>query len=240
MFAKFGKRTIVLTITSVIAVTLFLWLMPPLRQDQSYHLFADQRTFFGVGNFWDVVSNLPFAIVGLVGLFALRDFASRIIFFGIFATAFGSAYYHLRPDDARLFWDRLPMTIVFMSLFALVIKKRAWVIPFVLAGVSSIVWWRFTGNLWPYALVQFGPMLILIVIAFRSEPQLRPVVVFYGLSKITEFFDAQIYAVFPWSGHTLKHLLAGVATWYIYQWIRTESSQTDSRPASAAGVPAVP
>ena len=26
---------------------------------------------------------------------------------GVTATAFGSAYYHLKPDDARLVWDRL-------------------------------------------------------------------------------------------------------------------------------------
>jgi hypothetical protein len=78
MFAKFGKRTVLLTIACVVAVTLFLWLMPPLLQDQSYHAFADQRTIFGVSNFWDVISNLPFAVVGLVGLFAFRDFVSRI------------------------------------------------------------------------------------------------------------------------------------------------------------------
>jgi hypothetical protein len=233
MFAKIGKHTVLLTIACVVAVTLFLWLMPPLPQDQRYHAFADQRTIFGVSNFWDVVSNLPFAIVGLVGLFAFRDFVSRIIFFGIFATAFGSAYYHLRPDDARLFWDRLPMTIVFMSLFALALKRRALVIPFVIVGVASIVWWKVTGNLWPYGLVQFGPMIPLIVIAVRSEPGLRPVLIFYGLSKITEFFDRQIYVVFPLSGHTLKHLLAGVATWYIYRWIKLSQTERQSTLVSA-------
>jgi hypothetical protein len=28
-----------------------LLLLPPILQDQSYHQFADQRTFFGVRNF---------------------------------------------------------------------------------------------------------------------------------------------------------------------------------------------
>jgi hypothetical protein len=232
MFAESGKRTVLLTIACVVAMALFLLLMPPLPQDQSYHVFADQRTIFGVSNFWDVISNLPFAVVGLIGLFAFRDFASRIIFLGIFATAFGSAYYHLRPDDARLFWDRLPMTIVFMSLFALAIKQRSLVIPFVILGVASIVWWKVTGNLWPYALVQFGPMIPLIVIAVRSEPGLRPVLIFYGLSKITEFFDKPIFAVAPLSGHTIKHLLAGVATWYICRWIQSKQTEPQSTLAS--------
>jgi len=233
---QFSKRAIVLATLLLLAIALFLLLAPPLHQDQSYHAFADRRTILGVSNFWDTVSNLPFAVVGLMGLFAFRDLASRIIFFGILGTAFGSAYYHLRPDDARLFWDRLPMTIVFMSLFALAIKQRALVVPFVLVGVASVTWWRITGNLWPYALVQFGPMIVLIVIAFRSEPGLRPVVVLYGLSKITEFFDTQIYAVSPLSGHTVKHILAGVASWYIYRWIetKTRSPQTGRQPASAS------
>jgi hypothetical protein len=208
-------------------VVLFLLLAPPLPQDQSYHSLADQRTLLGIRNFWDVMSNVPFAIVGLIGLFALRDFASRIIFLGIFFTAFGSAYYHLSPDNARLFWDRLPMTIVFMSLFALAIRRRALVIPLVVIGIASAVWWRFTDNLWPYAVVQFGPLIALFVIAIRREPGLRPVVGFYALSKITEFFDQQIYSVFPLSGHTLKHLLAAVATWYIFRWL--QSCQFESR-----------
>lgn len=225
VFAQFRKRAVLLTAVSVAAILFFLWLVPPLRQDQSYHAFADQRTIFVVRNFWDVVSNLPFAVVGVMGLFAFRDFASRIIFLGIFGTAFGSAYYHLRPDDARLFWDRLPMTVVFMSLFALAIKQRALVIPLVVVGVASIVWWKLTDNLWPYALVQFGPTVPLIVIAVRSDPGLRPVLIFYGLSKIAEFFDPQIYAAFPISGHTLKHLLAGAATWYIYCWIKSSRAE---------------
>lgn len=214
------KRTLVWIGLAALAVLLFLFLAPPLPQDQSYHSFADQRTILGIRNFWDVISNVPFAIVGLIGLFTFRDFASRIVFLGVFFTAFGSAYYHLSPADSRLFWDRLPMTIVFMSLFALAIEQRRLVIPFVILGATSVVWWRFTGDLWPYALVQFGPMIPLIVIAVRREPGLRPVLIFYGLSKVTEYFDPQIFSAFPLSGHTLKHLLAGLATWYIFRWIQ--------------------
>ena len=44
--------------------------LPPLLQDQSYHQFADQRELFGIPNFWNVVSNLPFIAVGAMGLFA--------------------------------------------------------------------------------------------------------------------------------------------------------------------------
>jgi len=229
MPAEVPKRTKLAVLLTVLAILVFLLLMPPLPQDQSYHSFADRRTLLGVPNFWDVVSNIPFAVVGLIGLFAFHDFAARIVFLGIFFTAFGSAYYHLYPDDARLFWDRLPMTVAFMSIFAIAIQQRRLVVPLVIAGIASIVWWRLTNNLWPYGLVQFGSMAALVVIAFRSEPGLWPVIGWYGLSKIAEHFDKQIYSVFPLSGHTLKHLLAGIGAWYVVRWLQ--------RPNPAAALP---
>ena len=130
-----------------------------------------------------------------MGLLEFRDRASRILFFGVFCTSLGSAYYHLAPDNARLFWDRLPMTIAFMSLFAIAINRRKLAVPFVLLGVGSVVWWRMTDNLWPYGLVQFGTMAALLVIAARREPGLWPVFIFYGMSKISEHFDQQIYSI---------------------------------------------
>ena len=51
----------------MIASLVALLPLPPLLQDQAYHQFADQRELFGIPNFWNVVSNLPFA-VGAVGL----------------------------------------------------------------------------------------------------------------------------------------------------------------------------
>jgi hypothetical protein len=229
--ARLGRTQIAIFLT-VLVVLLFLILIPPLPQDRSYHAFADQRTLLGIANFWDVMSNLPFAVVGLIGLLALRDFAARIVFLGIFATAFGSAYYHLRPDDARLFWDRLPMTVAFMSIFAIAIKQRRLVGPLVIVGIASIVWWRLTNNLWPYGLVQFGSLAALAVVSFRSEPGLWPVIGWYGLSKVAEHFDRQIYSVSPLSGHTLKHLLAGVGAWYVFRWLKPRGSVSDSAPAS--------
>jgi hypothetical protein len=50
-------------------------------------------------------------------------FAWLVFFAGIFLTAFGSGYYHLRPDNESLAWDRLTMTIGFMSFVAIVIGE---------------------------------------------------------------------------------------------------------------------
>ena len=49
-----------------------LMLLPPLLQNQGYHGFADQRTLFGIPNFWNVFSNLPFIVVGAAGLLLRR------------------------------------------------------------------------------------------------------------------------------------------------------------------------
>ncbi|HXZ20299.1 MAG TPA: hypothetical protein VEG63_10135 [Candidatus Acidoferrales bacterium] len=208
-----------------------LWFVPPIAQPESYHLFADQRRLLGIPNFWNVVSNLPFAVAGLAGLMAFRDLGSRLLFAGIFLTTFGSAYYHWAPDTPRLAWDRLPITVAFMALLALLIqvpfgaKAGRWLLlPLVAAGLLSVVWWRMTGDLRVYLLVQFAPMLMIpVALAFFEIPgrnELWIAVVLYALAKVGEFYDTQIFSHMFLSGHTLKHLLAGASTWSIFRWRR--------------------
>src|SRR3990170_5032354 len=72
-----------------------LLLVPPIPQSQIYHGFADQRTLYGIPNFWNVVSNLPFILVGALGLWQVRrDLSASIFFLGVFLTGFTSSYYH--------------------------------------------------------------------------------------------------------------------------------------------------
>lgn len=113
---------------------------PRIPQPQSYHLFADRRSFLGISKFGDVASNLPFGLIGIWGLLFLLQSRSRsqagtfidererwpylFVFAGLLLTALGSSYYHLAPDNARLLWDRLPMTITFMAMVSAVIAER--------------------------------------------------------------------------------------------------------------------
>jgi len=55
--------------------------LPSLLQDQNYHQFADQRNLFGIPNFWNVVSNLPFIAVGAAGLLRLRRDSTTTVLF---------------------------------------------------------------------------------------------------------------------------------------------------------------
>lgn len=138
--------------------------LPPIPQDPAYHNFADRRRFLGIPNALNVLSNAPFVLVGALGwTLLLRQGRPRadgpltapweraaflILFAGVGLTGFGSAYYHLAPGNVTLFWDRLPMTIVFMSLFALIIGERISLtagqrlLPvLLLVGAGSVVYW---------------------------------------------------------------------------------------------------
>src|SRR5437667_12639658 len=67
-----GRWRYWLLLAIVAASVLGLDLHEPVPQDISYHEFADRRTVLGVPNFWNVISNVAFLIVGIAGLRAVR------------------------------------------------------------------------------------------------------------------------------------------------------------------------
>jgi hypothetical protein len=187
----------------IVGVTLgtvaIIMTMPPVRQNQGYHNFADQRSLLGIPNFLNVVSNAAFLLVGALGLLFLsrqRDAKSgspfieraerwpyATLFLGVALTGLGSTYYHLAPDSARLVWDRLPMTMAFAAILSGVIAERIGVktgllslAALVAVGDGSLVYWHVTelggrGDLRPYALVQVYPMLVipLVMLLFPAR-----------------------------------------------------------------------
>jgi len=250
------SRRLGLRVLLVVTIAIFVvdFMLPRIPQPQSYHAFADQRSFLGIPHFADVVSNAPFAIFGLWGLIFLlryspeelrKHFVDRrerwfyiIISVGIFLTAFGSSYYHLDPGNDRLVWDRLPMTIVFMSLVAALIAERMslraglWMLPVLLViGISSVVQWymsemRGAGDLRFYATVQaYSVIFVLLALLFPTPythgSDLLLVAGFYILAKVLEILDKPIFSLgHVVSGHTLKHLAAALAGCSILRMIR--------------------
>ncbi len=210
------------SIVFALTVLAFLVFVPSIPQDQQFHAFADARTMLGIPNFWNVVSNLLFAVVGACGLRRLQSFVDRVLFLGVLLTAFGSAYYHWAPADGRLVWDRLPMTVIFMAFVALNYRGMSpWLLSLLVAlGASTVLWWSATGDLRPYAVVKFGPILYLLPSLFSSKhrKQLWLVIGLFTVAQVLEVADGRIYAGFILSGHTLKHLVAGLATVVIYRW----------------------
>ncbi len=236
MTLKASFKYIVLAGISLAGITLAL-LKDPIPQSLEYHRFADDRPLCGIPNFWNVVSNLPFLVIGMSGiLFLLRkrkdtgpDAASLVFFLGILLTGFGSAWYHLHPDNHTLIWDRLPMTIAFMAFFSVIIrnyvhaeagKKLLW--PLLFLGMLSVYYWQMTesrgqGDLRFYFLVQFLPMLLipLILLLFKNHglPKMYfwLVLLAYVIAKVFEIKDAALFHVAGISGHSIKHLMAAAA-----------------------------
>ena len=177
-----------------------MYFIKRLPQDPAYHNFADRRPLCGIPNFGDVVSNLPFCVVGALAILWLSKPRERVgfgkpfltfhefrswalVFTGVFVTGIGSAYYHWAPDTPRLFWDRLPMTVAFMGLLGVQVMERISVrggsmliIPFLITGASSVIAWRLgegvgAGDLRLYALVQFYPMAAIPLMLLLFPPR---------------------------------------------------------------------
>ncbi len=256
-------RVLLLVIVAVAAGVL-LWRHGPVSQPEAYHQFADTRALHRIPNALNVVSNLPFLLVGWAGLSFLRRGPTRdpdgpfrpgahtafesfrerpayVLFFaGVLLTAFGSAWYHLKPSTPRLFWDRLPMTIAFTALFTAMIAERIsiyWsrmlLLPLVFAGVASVVMWRISedrgaGDLRFYLFVQLFPIIALPLMMLLFRPrysralELFFTMLVYAGAKVLEHFDAKVFELTSGivSGHTLKHLFAALAVWLVLDMLK--------------------
>jgi hypothetical protein len=212
-------------------------LLPPFGQNPEYHNFADRRVLFDVPNFLDVASNLAFLIVGIIGLkICLKNHPGSmrnawiVLFAGITLVSVGSAYYHWNPNNQTLVWDRLPMTIGFMGLFAALlgeyVSERFGVfllVPALLLGFSSVVYWHWFDDLRFYIWIQLIPLLTIPLVMILYRPRyshqwmLLAALGCYALAKVAEVFDKEIFGLSQnlISGHTIKHLLSALGCLFI-------------------------
>jgi len=225
--------------------------IPAISQDVSYHDFADKRTFFGVPNFFNVISNLPYLIFGLIGYFLVfKEVQIQIIqslklsyavfFIGVTLVCLGSGFYHLNPDNSSLLWDRLPMTIAFMSFFIIILgeyvhEKTAQQLffPLLIIGLVSVVYWYWSetisqGDLRLYILVQFLPIILVLLILllfpsrFSHSYYYWLIIGCYVLAKVFEFTDQFVFdALGIISGHSLKHLISTLVPFLMYKLLKS-------------------
>lgn len=232
--------------------------LPPLPQPLTYHQMADQRGWLGIPNALNVLSNLPLSLAGGAGLVWLAANGNRlrmmggmaptalsalgIFFLGALLTGVGSAYYHWAPDNARLVWDRLPMTLCFMAFLSLCLHGRLGepatrvVLPIlVLLGPASVLYWQRSellgvGDLRPYLFVQFSPMLLVPVVLWLfparatavDDGDVLVILGLYGLALICDrVLDGPLFALGGLvSGHSLKHLVAACAVFWLLGALR--------------------
>jgi hypothetical protein len=220
-----------------------LW-QAPIAQFADYHDLADQRTLLGIPHFWNVATNLPFLLVGAMGLALLRrrpagaSSAWAALFSGTVLVFFGSACYHLDPSDATLVWDRLPIGIAFMGFFAALIGEhgrvdsRLLMLPLILFSIAAVYWWRFTGDLSLWVWVQLAPMLAIVLALvflpgrYTHRRYMAYALACYALSKLLELGDRQLmdWSGGAFSGHALKHLAAAAGVYCFYEMLRRRSA----------------
>ena len=245
---KFDLKIAILAGVILVSVGIVLG-MDPIPQDPAYHQFADQRTLFGIANFWNVATNVPLVVVGLLGMWRLvrggapgylpQLTAVYLAFFGgVFLTGLGSAYYHIEPRNLSLLFDRLPMIVLFVSFFSMIWGEhvspsagRKMIGPMIVVGLAAVGYWYWSelqgqGDLRFYGLVVFVPNLLvfLIMLLYRSMltrvGYIWSVLAFYGIARVTELLDRQIYELLGgFSGHSIKHLAAAMATFLLFMAI---------------------
>jgi hypothetical protein len=214
------------------AVGLALW--PPIRQDLRYHDFADQRWHHAL-NVW---SNLPFVGVGVVGCWVVGrngyGWVWLCFFAGVVLTGIGSAYYHRRPCNETLVWDRLGMTTAFAPFLAGIVADRVgaaagnWLFgPALAVGLGSVWYWKRTDDLRPYAWVQFFPMLAIPLLAVLvhgngrdarstlATADILVVIGWYALAKVFEVMDRPVFRWTGMSGHSWKHVFAAAGCGWV-------------------------
>lgn len=152
-----------------------------------------------------------------------------LFFVATVAVSIGSTYYHWNPTDSTLIWDRLPMTVAFAAIFCFMLDDyigsntnstgQSVLAPFVIIGMLSVLYWTYTDDLRLYAVVSILPLLLMPILFICYRPRHTGVaqqgigLSLYFAAKICEEKDHEI---FHWtgrriSGHSLKHVLAGLA-----------------------------
>ena len=153
---------------------------------------------------------------------------------------FGSAYYHWNPNNHTLVWDRLPMTIGFMGLFIGLLSEyvhsrieRLFLVPAIILGFSSVIYWHYYDDLRFYYWIQLIPLLTIPValILFRKkythQKYLIIALAFYVLAKVAEAYDKEIFLLDykQFSGHSLKHVLAALGALSIHCLLKKRNAR---------------
>lgn len=235
----------------------------PVAQLDNYHAFADQVSWRGINHVGDVLSNIGFAIVGIIGLvvvsarknqpeFQFSHTGWQLFCAGLILTAAGSTWYHLAPDNFRLIFDRLPIALACAGLLAAVRSEN---VPDAQCGrdtiwlglfaITSVAWWALTdlrgdGDLRPYLLLQAAPLVLIpLWQAIYKAPRRERLVManaiaLYVAAKIFELSDHQVAELTGFvSGHSLKHLLATAAGAAIVVQLYRRGTQSGRHQAAA-------
>lgn len=216
-----------------------IFFLHPLHQDLLYHNFADQRYLTIIPHWGDVLTNLSFAIVGLLLFLQYRKNlecynGQHIVFncfcFACFSLFLGSGYYHWTPNNFGLFLDRFTMLLGFaLILLDTCIRYNIFspkniifkIITIELLFLITLLPWLFFDRLELYVFAQFFVMSVMPLLAIKNwleggnqYKHIFLMFLFYSLAKFFEFYDSFFYQLFQFSGHSIKHICYALSLYY--------------------------
>lgn len=217
----------------------FLFYPTPLSI--SYYSFSDTRPFFSIPNSANILSNLGFLLIGLLGLHYMRKDKKMLtspyergflylFFLGLCCISLGSSYFHYALTPLSLLSDRLPLALTFTALFSFLIIERInpsiglIVGPFmIIFGMGAAIYWYLTHDIRLYLLSQAitlisVPLLCLLFpSSHRKDRYLLLAASLYLLALLFDYFDKEVFVLMDkmMSGHTIKHLLSAVASGFL-------------------------
>lgn len=203
------------------------------------HPFVDARSWWGIPNTLDVLSNLPMLLVGLWGVGRIHRLLPRgslarrpalLAFAGLVLTSAGSSVYHWHPMPATLVLDRLGMAVTFAGVLGWAVAERLQVVwafrlalcVLVVGGLSAALpMWG--GQVMPWAVLQYGGLVLVLAHAALTLHEgaerwtfTSPWLALVGFYVLAKWLELQDEPIFMWthqlaSGHSLKHLASALA-----------------------------
>jgi len=218
-----------LAVAAIFAAAVGALVLGPIERGESFHHYADQRTWFGIPHAGDVLSNLGFVVVALWFVRRIPAISLAVATIGL-----GSAIYHWAPSDLRLVIDWAPIGVTLMLVLAIVIADRigaragqlaVGIGP--LAATAAVGYWLVTGgtgpgdpaargDMAPYVALQLLgvalPLLLAVVAPGRIAARyLAAAVVCFVAARVLGANDAALLDAIAISGHSLKHVMAAAA-----------------------------
>ena len=195
---------------------------------KGYHNFADKRTYLGIPNFFNVISNIAILIpaIYLITKQKKNSLLSNLLIIHIILLAIASTYYHLNPSDDTIFWDIMMIattSIIVLIMFTNYTDFKGLLLY--LLGIFSIIYWKYEGDLRPYISILIGVPLYIIIKYYKNislRNYIYIIIIANILLRLSEHHDHTIYKITnnQISGHTLKHIFSGIGIWYLVKLLQ--------------------
>jgi hypothetical protein len=203
-------------------------LVHPITRGPAFHVYADQRAWLGIAHAGDVLSNLPFLVVGLWAMPRATTLPQRAAATAVSLLAVGSALYHLAPSDVTLAadWLGIGLTLGFVTAAVLGdrLGARAEHVALVvtpLATLGALVAFVATGGtdggtMSPYVALQalgiaLPPLVALVAPGRIPRVPLLVAVAGFALARLCAAHDRALLDALGVSGHSMKHVVAAAA-----------------------------